>query len=132
MAPLQHLASSAMRPFFLAANTGDLSQSVLDTLLANKSCTITDEDAFGPIVSASCLDGFDFTLLFEEAILTILPLGVARKTPQALCLIPGPFTNASYSVLCAIPGVISLNSTPRKVKRSWLYAFKLVKQQRFH
>lgn len=34
------------------------------------------EDVFG-IVNSSCLNGFDFTLLSEEAILTILPLGIS-------------------------------------------------------
>lgn len=37
-------------------------------------CNIAIEDAWGPVVPASCLQGFDFTLLFEESILTILPL----------------------------------------------------------
>jgi hypothetical protein len=44
-------------------------------------CSIAVEDTFGPIVDGSCLGGFDFTLLFEEAILTILPLGVACESP---------------------------------------------------
>ena len=35
------------------------------------------EDVWGPVVASSCLNGFDFTLLFEETILTILPLGIA-------------------------------------------------------
>lgn len=37
------------------------------------------EDVFGPTVDSLCRHGFDFTLLFEESILTILPLGIARK-----------------------------------------------------
>lgn len=78
MARLQHLASSTTS-FFSATNAGDPSQNVLGTLLTNKSCSIAEEDSFGPIISASCLDGFDFTLLFEESILTLLPLGVTRK-----------------------------------------------------
>ena len=40
-------------------------------------CARVDEDAFGPVVEG-CLDGFDFTLLFEETILFVLP---------ALCLL---------------------------------------------
>ncbi|KAJ6446709.1 Canalicular multispecific organic anion transporter 2 [Purpureocillium lavendulum] len=40
-------------------------------------CAIGVEDAFGPIVESSCLDGFDFTLLFEEALLTTVPIGIA-------------------------------------------------------
>ena len=43
-------------------------------------CSIDLENEFGPIVDKSCLDGFDFTLFFEETILTMLPLGLTRKT----------------------------------------------------
>ncbi len=46
---------------------------------SNHSCTIDVERAFGPSVSSTCLGGFDFTLLFEETILTILPLGLTCK-----------------------------------------------------
>ena len=77
MARLQYLASTTS--FVSAANPGDTSQSLLGPVLANNSCSIADEDTFGPIVSTSCLDGFDFTLLFEESILTLLPLGITRK-----------------------------------------------------
>lgn len=38
------------------------------------SCSRID-DSFGPH-AGDCRGGFDFTLLFEEAILTILPLGL--------------------------------------------------------
>lgn len=38
------------------------------------------QDAFG-VVDQSCHDGFDFTLLFEEAILTMLPLGLSSNQP---------------------------------------------------
>lgn len=41
---------------------------------ASPSCAALD-DSFGPH-AGNCRGGFDFTLLFEEAILTILPLGV--------------------------------------------------------
>jgi ATP-binding cassette, subfamily C (CFTR/MRP), member 1 len=37
-------------------------------------CSIDVEDRFGPQVDSSCLGGFDFTLLFEEAFLSIAPL----------------------------------------------------------
>lgn len=37
-------------------------------------CSVVVEDTFGPFVNASCRHGFDFTLLFEELILTLLPL----------------------------------------------------------
>lgn len=42
-------------------------------------CSMAVEDVFGPTVDSSCHHGFDFTLLFEESILTILPLAVARE-----------------------------------------------------
>lgn len=41
-------------------------------------CSIGVEDAFGPTVVGACAGVFDFTLLFEEGILTLLPLGIAR------------------------------------------------------
>ncbi|KAI9725099.1 MAG: hypothetical protein M1828_003440 [Chrysothrix sp. TS-e1954] len=40
-------------------------------------CPIAVENVFGPIVARSCLGGFDFTLLFEETVLTILPVVIA-------------------------------------------------------
>ena len=40
------------------------------------TCSIEVEDVFGPTVSARCLRGFDFTLLFEENILTIPVSGI--------------------------------------------------------
>ncbi|KAF4630786.1 hypothetical protein G7Y89_g7350 [Cudoniella acicularis] len=42
---------------------------------ASSNCTIIDS-TFGPY-AGECRGGFDFTLLFEEAILCILPLGLA-------------------------------------------------------
>lgn len=42
-------------------------------------CSTAAEDTFGPTVDSSCRDGFDFTLLFEESILTVLPLGIASE-----------------------------------------------------
>ncbi|KAG8405569.1 hypothetical protein J3458_022215 [Metarhizium acridum] len=41
----------------------------------SESCSIAVENNFGPVVEG-CLDNFDFTLLFEEAILSITPMGV--------------------------------------------------------
>jgi hypothetical protein len=48
---------------------------------SNNSCTIDVERVFGPSVSSACLGGFDFTLVFEETILTILPLSLTCKLP---------------------------------------------------
>lgn len=42
-------------------------------LKAPTSCALAD-NTFGPATSANCRGGFDFTLLFEETILSILPL----------------------------------------------------------
>lgn len=40
------------------------------------NCSVRVQDVFGPIVDG-CGSNFDFTLLFEETILFILPLGLA-------------------------------------------------------
>ncbi|CAI7570859.1 unnamed protein product [Penicillium viridicatum] len=66
-------------------------------------CSV-EEDAFGPIVAPSCLHGFDFTLLFEESILTLAPIGL-------VCL-------------AASIRIWRLSGVPEKVNRSWLYATK--------
>lgn len=50
--------------------------------MAHLECSIVVENVFGPIVTRSCLDGFDFTLLFEESILTIAPLIIAGMKPN--------------------------------------------------
>lgn len=73
--------------------------------MARKSCSIDLHDVFGPTVAYSCLNGFDFTLLFEESILTLLPL--------------------LLTVLVLIPRVRFLCKTSTKVKRSWLFALKI-------
>ncbi|CAG8888161.1 unnamed protein product [Penicillium egyptiacum] len=67
------------------------------------ACSV-EEDAFGPIVAPSCLHGFDFTLLFEESILTLGPIGI-------VCL-------------AASIRIWKLSGVPEKVNRSWLYATK--------
>jgi hypothetical protein len=69
-------------------------------------CSVADEDVFGPFVNASCHHGFDFTLLFEETILTLVPL--------SLLLLSGVFR------------IWSLRYASEKVNRSWLYAAKEV------
>ncbi|CAG8925975.1 unnamed protein product [Penicillium salamii] len=45
-------------------------------MLDPSQCSVELENVFGPIVASPCLHGFDFTLLFEETILTLLPLGL--------------------------------------------------------
>ncbi|GBF62869.1 ABC transporter [Trichophyton mentagrophytes] len=69
------------------------------------ACSIEVEDVFGPSVAGSCLGGFDFTLLFEESILTLPPLGIA--------------------VAWAIVRLLALRREPAKARRSWLVALKL-------
>jgi hypothetical protein len=69
-------------------------------------CTVADEDVFGPFVNASCHNGFDFTLRFEETILTILPLSIL--------------------LLSGVLRIRSLSCASDKVNRSWLYAAKEV------
>jgi hypothetical protein len=53
-------------------------------------CSMATDDDFGPVVK-SCLRSFDFTLLFEESALTILPLGIAST-----------FFLVAYSLLLSI------------------------------
>lgn len=55
------------------------------------SCSIDVQNSFGPTVAYGCLNGFDFTLLFEESILTLAPLlltGRLQKKTFVAALIP--------------------------------------------
>ncbi|KAJ5185124.1 hypothetical protein N7491_007004 [Penicillium cf. griseofulvum] len=72
--------------------------------MLDPSCSIEVEDVFGPTVAPSCLHGFDFTLLFEECIFTLLPLGL-------ICL-------------TAFIRIWKLQCASEKVNRSWSYAAK--------
>jgi hypothetical protein len=36
-------------------------------------CSLQADNNFGPVVNSACRDGFDFTLLFEQAILGLVP-----------------------------------------------------------
>ncbi|KAG6119070.1 hypothetical protein E4U13_007997 [Claviceps humidiphila] len=74
--------------------------------MAKKACSIDVHDVIGPTVTHSCLHGFDFTLLFEESILTLLPL--------------------LFTVVLLIPRAIVLGKKRPKVQRSWLFALKFV------
>ena len=49
------------------------------------------DDTFGPY-AGECRGGFDFTLLFEETILTLLPLGITLLIlfPRVLFLLGRP------------------------------------------
>jgi len=45
----------------------------LNMFNTSTTCRVHDDDNFGPFVASSCRQGYDFTLLFEQSILTILP-----------------------------------------------------------
>lgn len=47
------------------------------------TCSPAADNVLGPAVGAGCRDGFDFTLLFEESMLSILP--------ATILLIASPF-----------------------------------------
>jgi ATP-binding cassette subfamily C (CFTR/MRP) protein 1 len=69
---------------------------------SNHSSTYYSANSFGPAQP----DAFDFTLLFEDTLLSILP--------SAVLLLVLPFR------------LLSLLGKPRKVSRSFLYENKLV------
>ena len=71
----------------------------------NSSATI-DDNSFGPFIDFPGKVTFDFTLLFEETILSILP--------SALFLLLVP------------PRILRLWWTPRKVTGSYLQTIKIV------
>ncbi len=76
-------------------------------MASNHSSLEKSLDSFGPGV----LDGFDFTVLFENTILSIVP--------SVLLLLALPFR------------VYFLYGRPRKVTKSFLYENKLVSGQQF-
>ena len=85
----------------------------MSNILATRSspCIIDLEDQFGPQVDSACLDGFDFTLLFEESIFS---------------------ASISAMLLCAIPLRIAyLIRKPKKVVGGALYLTKLVREVPF-
>ncbi|KAK2865449.1 hypothetical protein FQN49_003561 [Arthroderma sp. PD_2] len=69
------------------------------------ACSIAVEDTFGPVVASPCLGGFDFTLLFEESILTLPALGIA--------------------IAWAFVRLLALRREPAKVRSTWLVALKM-------
>ncbi|KAK1754461.1 P-loop containing nucleoside triphosphate hydrolase protein [Echria macrotheca] len=72
--------------------------------MSSPKCPIEAESGFGPV--ADCYDGFDFTLLFEETILTILPAGI---------------------VLLLLPFWLArLYKTARRVASTWHHVAKLI------
>ncbi|KAM3447999.1 hypothetical protein MY3296_008205 [Beauveria thailandica] len=85
---------------------------------SNNSCTIHVERVFGPFVSSTCLGGFDFTLVCEETILTILPFSQTCKLS----------TNARLAIALAntcLQSSYHLGALA-KVDKAWLLPVKLV------
>lgn len=76
------------------------------TSSAINSTTYSDDNSFGPFIKVPGRVTFDFTLLFEETILSILPSALL------LFLIP--------------PRILQLWRAPRKVTASYLQTVKLV------
>lgn len=53
--------------------------------IGSAACLDADRN-FGPIVQGSCRDGFDFTLFFEQAVLTIAPISLLLLlAPLRIC-----------------------------------------------
>lgn len=88
------------------------------------TCAISVEDTWGPVVSTSCLQGFDFTLLFEESVLTILPLGLIGTVHRQVLRWQFMLTRTTALWSC-VRGYRLLRS-PAKVLVSWLLIAKLV------
>jgi hypothetical protein len=74
---------------------------------AMAECSMDVESAFGPIVSNECLAGLDFTLFFEETILTL---------PVTL-----------FFLLWAVPRIFYLRQQTKKVEGGYWHFVKLVR-----
>ena len=77
-------------------------------------CSSGAENSFGPALTTSCPADFDFTLLFEETILTALPLACARMVMRVMASDTQADSVKSYGVAsrqevdvskCANPGI---------------------------
>lgn len=83
------------------------SRQLIESPVLSTACSVDTEDSFGPQVK-SCLGGFDFTLLFEESILSIGPMAL---------------------VLLLVPvRIVYLFRSKRKVYGGPLHIFKLVRK----
>ncbi|RAK73686.1 putative ATP-binding cassette transporter [Aspergillus fijiensis CBS 313.89] len=49
---------------------------MMDRISVPSNCSLDADNVFGPVVPLGCRNGFDFTLLFEQSILGILPAAV--------------------------------------------------------
>ncbi|KFY37136.1 hypothetical protein V494_04888 [Pseudogymnoascus sp. VKM F-4513 (FW-928)] len=68
-------------------------------------CALGIDDTFGPVVKG-CRDDFDFTLLFEQGIMTMAP--------------------AAFLVLLMLPRIYHLNMLNLKTKKNWVYWSKCI------
>ncbi|KAG5930350.1 hypothetical protein E4U42_001865 [Claviceps africana] len=75
--------------------------------VAKESCSIDVHDVFGPTVTRSCLHGFDFTLLFEESVLTLMPLLLTVLQIVLLIIRAQPHTPTTRLTLPATAIVIA-------------------------
>lgn len=87
------------------------------------TCSVDVEDVIGPIVDSSCLNGFDFTLLFEECFLTIIPLGLTCASPSVHFFV---HLADRVPVIWTFFRISHLWRAPAKVQGSWLLASKTV------
>ncbi|OBT61047.1 hypothetical protein VE03_09160 [Pseudogymnoascus sp. 23342-1-I1] len=84
-------------------NSQTISSSVMNT--SSVPCALGVDDTFGPTVKG-CRDDFDFTLLFEQGIMTLAP--------------------AAFLLLLMLPRIYQLNMLNLKTKRNWLYWSKCI------
>jgi hypothetical protein len=71
------------------------------------TCSISDHNTLGPIVDDDCYNGLDFTLLFEEAFMSIVP--------------------ACMGMVWIVACIWYLRNQPVIVARGWLYGTKMVR-----
>ena len=77
------------------------------TSYVNETCLLNADDQIGPLISRACHRGFDFTLLFEQSVLSIVP--------SALFLLVYPFR------------IRALRSPHRKTIPNYAWAWKIVR-----
>ncbi|KAH8585367.1 hypothetical protein B0O99DRAFT_531040 [Bisporella sp. PMI_857] len=69
-------------------------------------CSYSADNVFGPVVAAECRQGFDFTLFFEQSILSILP--------------------SSLFLLAVVPRLVRLHSAQIKTASNFFRRTKLL------
>ena len=93
----------------------------------DSTCSFASENTFGPTVANNCYGGFDFTLLFEESILNLLPLGIAGWFCPSLVVFRWAW-ELTYLVVWAVLRIARLRQETTKVQSSWILASKIVGQ----